>query len=304
MKTYLISIVLMATSCGKQPAQPADPVLVEHIVTPRQTDASLNTYNEPHYAYVHPQKTPRNRLLVFLPGTGAEPKNYRLLVQRAASMGYHAIGLMYPNEPAVNQLCAASGDVTSHSRARLEIIDGTDRHPGVQVNAANSIIQRLAKLIGYLHQQYPSEQWGQYLSGAMPVWERITVSGHSQGAGHAGVIGKHYPVQRVIMFSGMDFLTNGQIPDWVNNTTGKEKYFALHHEQDELLDITMVKKGWQFLGMGTPVDAAGPFNQVNTITTTLPPGAGFAGRYHNATVVDVFLPKNGGLDAAWNYLLQ
>lgn len=304
MKTLLIGLTLLAAGCNKQPAKPADGALTEHIVLPQQTDAALNTYNEPHYAYVHPQQTPRNRLLVFLPGTGAEPKNYRLFVQRAAAMGYHAIGLMYPNEPAINQLCAGSGDVTSHSRARLEIVDGTDRHPAVQVNAANSILQRLVKLIGYLHRQYPNEQWGQYLSGATPVWERITVAGHSQGAGHAGIMGKHYPVQRVIMFSGMDFLTNGQIPDWVNNTSGKEKYFALHHEQDELLDIAMVKKGWLSLGMGAPVDASGPLNQAKAITTTLAPGVNLAGKYHNATVVDVFLPKNGALDAAWNYLLQ
>ena len=301
MRTYLLLFILLSASCRKDPAPPGQ---LEHIVSPRQTDAAITTYTQPHYAYVNPSRPQRNKLLLFLPGTGAEPKNYRRILQHAANLGYHAIGLMYPNEPAINLLCAGSGDVSSHSRARLEIIDGMDRHPGIAVNAANSIIQRFVKLIIHLQRQYPGENWDQYIAGGAPVWEKLLFAGHSQGAGHAGVMGKQYAAHRVILFSGMDYLSDGQVPDWVDNTLRKERYFALHHEQDELLDIAMVKRGWLSLGMGAAVDAAGQYNGAQAISTGFAPALVLPGRYHNATAVDVYLPANGRLDAAWDYLLQ
>jgi pimeloyl-ACP methyl ester carboxylesterase len=298
MLKYLFLCCLLAAGCRKSPSTPG---VQEYTVTPSQTDAAINGFNNSHYAYIAADRTYADRLLVFLPGTGAEPKNYRAFAQHAANLGFHAVGLMYPNEPAINQVCAGSKDITAHSRARLEIIDGTDRHSAIQVNAANSIINRLVKLLTWLHQKHPSDNWGQYLDGSQPAWNRIIIAGHSQGGGHAGVIGKHYPVQRVILFSAIDFLSDGQIPDWVNNTAGHEKYYALHHTQDELLDFEMVKDGWEYLGMGAPQDASS-HNNAHALSTNANPAFPLPTKFHNMTVVDIFVPK-GKLDAAWTYLL-
>lgn len=299
MTKYLLLYCLMAMSCRKQADTPG---VLEYTVTPSQTDAAISHFNAPHHAFISGNRPPANALLVFLPGTGGEPKHYRLFAQHAADLGFHVINLMYPNEPAINQVCASSGDITAHSRARLEIIDGTDRHPEIQVDAANSIINRLAKMLAWLHSAHPDEKWGQYLNGAQPAWEKIIIAGHSQGAGHAGVIGKHYPVGRVIMFSGMDMLTNGQIPDWVNNTAGSEKYYALHHTQDELLNFNIVKQGWQALGMGAPQDAAASSLSAPALSTTATPASILPVRFHNMTAVDIYVPKNK-LNAAWTWLL-
>ena len=50
-------------------------------------------------------------------------------------------------------------------KVRREIITGVDTSPLVDVNAANSIVNRLEKLLSYLGAYYPKEGWGQYLSG-------------------------------------------------------------------------------------------------------------------------------------------
>ncbi|WP_341837474.1 hypothetical protein WJU16_06280 [Chitinophaga pollutisoli] len=295
---------LLTAACSKSPESPASPGLREHIVPPSTTHSSINTYNNPHYAYVVPDDKRRGQLLVFLPGTGAEPKNYRKFIRLAAEKGHHAIGLMYPNEPAINQFCATSGDVTAHSRARLEIIDGADRHPNVSVNADNSIIHRLTALLQYLHQNHPGENWAQFLANGQPAWEKICIAGHSQGAGHAGVMGKHYPLARVILFSGMDYLTNGQIPDWVTNTTRSNIYYALQHEKDELLDIQMVRTAWAHLAMGMPA-SADQFIPANgrALVTKATPALLLPARFHNMTVADVFVPVSIA-EQAWLHLLQ
>lgn len=304
MIRLLILSAFLVAACSKSPGLPTPPGLREYVVLPSATSTAISTYNEPHYAYIIPDDKRRNQLLVFLPGTGAEPKNYRKFIRLAASKGYHAIGLMYPNEPAINQICAGSGDVTSHSRARLEIIDGTDRHAGVNVNTGNSINQRLLSLLQYLHKAHPEENWAQYISSAQPAWEKIVMAGHSQGAGHAAVMGKTYPLHRAILFSGMDFLTNGLIPDWVQNTTRSDRFYALHHEQDELLDIDIVKNGWSHLAMGTPATADQPIAPASrALTTKAAPAILLPSRFHNMTVVDVYAPASI-TDNAWVHFLQ
>ena len=45
------------------------------------------------------------------------------------------------------------------------------------------------------------QNWGQFLSGGSIQWDHIIISGHSQGGGHAAVIGISNPVRRVLMFA-------------------------------------------------------------------------------------------------------
>ena len=73
---------------------------------------------------------------------------------------------------------------------RRRIIDGTDRSSLAAVNVANAIINRLAKLLMHLSQNYPSDTRGRFLNGGRPNRPLIAISGHSPGAGHAAVMGK------------------------------------------------------------------------------------------------------------------
>src|SRR3989449_235134 len=58
-------------------------------------------------------------------------------------------------------------------------VDGTDRSPFVDVTAANSIDNRLTKLLEYLAAQQPEEDWSRYLAHHKPKWSQIAISGHS-----------------------------------------------------------------------------------------------------------------------------
>src|SRR3989442_6311238 len=58
-------------------------------------------------------------------------------------------------------------------------VDGIDRSPFVDVTAANSIDNRLTKLLEYLAAQQPEEDWSRYLAHHKPKWSQIAISAHS-----------------------------------------------------------------------------------------------------------------------------
>jgi hypothetical protein len=309
-------VIYFITGCNKKSNAPSTPPdkTTEYFVAPSETDPSINIALENHFVSVKETGSLKNILFVFLPGSYSQPSKYKAIVRKAASMGYHSIGLMYPNLKPVNNICSPTNDTTCHRRARLEIIDGQDRHPEISVNQANSIVNRLTKLLIHLQKNYPDQNWQQFLSNGNPDWPRIIVSGHSQGAANADVMGKVYPVKKIIMFSVMDFLSNRKIPDWENMPANREKYFSLFNPSDELIDYTNAKNGWKALGMLnygeiTNVDSVNyPYSGSHTLITRITPVTSLSDKFHNSTVVDTFLTKdNSGnfvLDKVWEYLLS
>jgi hypothetical protein len=211
-------------------------------VTPKTTDPNIQTFNLRHYIVKSNQDT-MNTLVVFLPGTNRAPRDYLFITEQLALMGYHVIGLMYKTDPAINPICRTTDDETCHWRARMETIDGTDRHPSVSVDVTNSILNRLVKVLQYAINAHPNEGWEQFLVSGQLQWSRTIVSGHSQGASLSGIMGKEFPVKRVVMWSVIDFLDSGKIPNWVNSTTGKEKYYAFIHPKDEQVPFTRAQIG-------------------------------------------------------------
>lgn len=219
-------------------------------VAPSVTDANITTYTdatqqEVHICYTNTSVVPRNELLIFLPGSGGKPNGNDYFDQLAANLGYHVIGLMYPNSPSIGSLCDTNTDPDCYLKTRLEIIDGIDRTTLVNVNVANSIENRIIKCIKYLNTNYPSQNWGQYLDANDGiVWSKIAFAGHSQGGGHAALIAKYHQVARVLCFASPkdNYRTPtaanpqylGVIAPWINqdNLTPSEKYFTFTHSVD------------------------------------------------------------------------
>lgn len=324
MLAFLCCVFSVCTSCQKNISEPLTGEIVlseattavvtrEYLIAPKTTDPAITTALSNHFASVKEGTTLKNVLYVFLPGTYRNPTVCRATTRKAASLGYHSIGLMYDNLVAGNPLCRATGDITCHSRARREVIDGIDRHPSVHVNVPNSLINRLYKLLNYLKTKYPAQNWGQYILNGKPNWSKIIVAGHSQGGAIAGVIGRYYPVKKVIMFSMMDFLNNGKIPDWVKMTANKEKYYALTNSADELVPYPKVKLGWDAMGIsayGGRINVDWnpfPYSNSHTLITTITPASTGADKFHNSTGVDSYIPKNAAgkyiYDKAWEYLI-
>ena len=301
------------------PPTPAAPAMVEREIAPAATDPAIRTALEPHLAInPSPTATARGRLLVFLPGTGATPAVYRLIVRSGAAQGLHAIGLNYPNAEAVGELCSGSADPDCHGRVRGEILTGEDLSPLVSVSAPESIASRLARLLSALHAQFPAEGWGQYLAGGQPDWSRIRVAGHSQGGGHAGYIAKRHGVDRAIYFSspGDWDRTRREPARWVlePGITPAARQFGFTHLQDPLVTYATASTIWQALGLGafgspaTVDGASAPYGGSHQLVTDAAPNptAITASPFHGAPVVDAATPRTANgtplFEAVWTYL--
>lgn len=306
IKTYYLLLLFLPTLLFGQ---------TEHTVQPNTADPLSGAPNNYHFAYINKTITQKNKLFLFFPGTGAVPFNYKLIIQHAANLGYHAIGLTYPNSDAINSICQSSSDTTCHSRARLEVFDGTDRHSSINVDVNNCIERRTLKLLQYLNTAYPSENWSQYYSGSQILWNKVIVSGHSQGGGHAGLISKIKQVDRVVMFAAMDWISPlNRNADWItwNGPTAKNSYFGLTHQKDEYVNFNLIQTTWKNYGMNdfgslAFVDTSSdPYNHSHQLYTLLKP-ANDSTQYHGSVVADAYTPIQTGAPVfapVWTYMIE
>lgn len=263
---------------------------MERQMTASATQAGIADRFGPHVA-VAPLGAATGRLFVHLPGTGGKPPSTLLILRQAGSQGVHAVGLAYPNLPTVDSLCSASSDIDCYAKVRLEIIDGTDRTPLVAINRTNSIENRLVAVLAALAAQFPAEGWGQFLAAGAPRWDRIAISGHSQGGGHAAMMARDRTMARVCMFgSPKDTSSFFNAPAaWQSDphVTPADRYYGFNHQQDSQA-ITL--RNWAALGLGAlgaPVSvdgAAPPYGGSHQLTTNAVPSS--AGEYHGSVVVD------------------
>ncbi|MFN7829560.1 MAG: BPSS1187 family protein [Acidobacteriota bacterium] len=291
------------------------------FVLPRETDAQIDTDLEEHYVAYNPSVVPRNQLFVFLPGTGAVPRNYQEISNLAADLGYHVVNLNYPNSQAVGTLCGGlNADLDCYGRVRLEIIDGADRTPLVSVNRANSIENRLSRLLLYLHARRPADGWGQYLSPDNGLkWTVMVVGGHSQGGGHAGILGRYRPLSRVIMLAAMDFNTRANaLANWIAqpattpNATPADRFFGFAHQRDELINYAILStRAWPAYGMNSYGEIVNvdqtppPYANSHSLNSNLDIPGGF---FHSGIVADPRLVRQPDgtpvYRPVWEYLLD
>ncbi len=294
--------------------------LVPRIIAPQVTDPDIdwvpavNPQFNHHYVWLDPSLPSNDKLFVFMPGTGARPRGYQLIPLEAARLGYHVIGLMYQNNVAVVDLCTGSPDPDCSGNVRMEIIDGVDRSTLVEVNPANSIDNRLTKLLLYLDAQYPDEEWSRFLKHGAPKWSQIVVSGHSQGAGQAALIGTIRHVHRVVMFSGPPDARVPEEPDaWVSiGETPASKYFELLHQRDHLAPGILANvRAFGLERFGDPVApelGQPPYGGSHVLITDLAPQGGYGTpNPHRSSSLDMWTPLSPDgtplLRDAWRYML-
>jgi hypothetical protein len=288
------------------PPPPPPPAVVstERDIVPALTNAALTDNLSAHFAINPVSATAKGRLFVMLPGTGAVPRFYRLVVRAGAARGYHSIGLTYPNDETVGGICAGSTRPDCAGEVRREIITGNDISNLVTITAANSITGRLVSLLTYMQSTYPNEGWGQYLVNGQPNWSAITMAGHSQGSGHAAYMAKLYTLDRMVMFSGPSDTGNGtgSPAPWISlpNATPPSRQYGFTHQGDELVPLVLVTFNWGQLGLGAfgaPVSvdgSAAPYGDRRQLTTSIPiplsPLSPATAPQHGGTVVDVVTP--------------
>jgi hypothetical protein len=290
------------------------------LFLPSATDPAITQFNNSHYSVVDPANTNQGRLVLFLPGTGATPALYRAFPTNAASLGFHALGLMYPNGDAINSLCAqfAPLDADAAGNARLEVIDGTNRVSFLTVDRTNCIENRLLKALQYLQANYPTRGWGQFYSNNTVLWNKLIVCGHSQGGGMAAMLAKTRSVNRCIVFTDMDWWVAGNRPyNWMSaaSQTPADRWYLFAHERDQFLDFGEM----QASAAALDVTRYGAYVRVETsaaptsgnrhfLSTNLEPSTNQPTSYHGCPVVDAATPLQADgatpvFKPVWDYLL-
>ena len=201
----IVFLILIMLSCNKEDDETEAPIIdaqnVSLLVAPIQTDVNFLSTEKEHYV-VRNNQIHLNKLLLFIGGSFSTPENYNIVCDYSATIGLDVISLSYPNNIPAATL-GSSSDQFVFDNYRDEICFGNPVSDAVDVNTLNSIQTRAIKLLEYLHLEYPDQNWNQYLTASNTLrWNKIIVSGHSQGSGHACYLGKKNLVDRVVMFSG------------------------------------------------------------------------------------------------------
>jgi hypothetical protein len=296
------------------PPPPPSGALLVREVSPTATNQALTQFLSPYQVVVpNSENAVQVRLFVFLPGTGIPPSAYRQFLRYGAERGWHTVGLSYPNTTAVRDTCRGSPDIDCEGKVRRETLTGEDVSPLVQVERHDSILRRLESLLKYLEATYPAEGWSQYTTSGQINWSRLTMAGHSQGAGHAAYLGKMHGLDRIVMFAGpSDLGTGGDMsPRWLAspNITPASLYYGFIHADDAAVPFSVADSNWIGLGLGefgpvVNVDSVGwPYGNSRRLVTRVQTSSR---DYHGAIVIDgagpVDTQGHSQYWPVWNYL--
>lgn len=301
----LVVPIFIFFSCNKKNETVPDNTVAQNIsvlVQPNQTDANYLSSDQAHYV-VRNTKTHSGKLLLFIGGSFSAPKDYNDVCDHGATIGLDVISISYPNNVGTAPL-GASADPLIFDNYRDEICFGNQVSNVVDVNTLNCIVTRTTKLLQFLRTTYPDQNWGQYLTTNNTLqWNKIIVSGHSQGSGHACYLGKKFLTDRVVMFSGPnDYHTfYNAAGNWlsISGLTPITKHFSLLHTQDEVVSFANQVANSRALGLLSATEnplladnLIAPFGNANCLSLNIP-----ALSFHSSTI-----GKNTKLPAIWTYL--
>lgn len=282
-------------------------------VKPSDTDPLITTFNtDSNYVYLNTSVAAKNILVVHLPGSYGEPKRATLFGTLAADLGFHSIGLMYPNIPTVGSICTSSSDAYCYENVRREIIEGVDYSSSISIGANEGILSRVKKLLIYLNTNFPTENWGQYLDiNNDIIFNKVIFSGHSQGGGHAALIGKYHPIKRAVCFSSPKDWSNyfNSPPIWLSPSgwlTSPSNIYCFNHTLDEHTRQLEIWDSLDIDNFGTPINVdinPSPYSNTRQLTTSYSVPVGDE---HASTIQDNKTPKVSGIPVfipVWTYML-
>jgi len=241
--TLAVAFVVSAIAAPTVSAQvTASDSLVKYWIDPAATDSSIKRFDYPQYVVFERRVKASAPLLVFLPGTDGRPANTTDFANAAARQGYRAIGLSYNDVPAVAQLCPRDPDPRCADKVRQKRIFGDDVTRLIDDRKEESIVNRLVKLIETLQREHPDDRWDVYLENGKPKWDRIAVSGLSQGAAMAAYIAQKNQVARVVLFSSPwdNYGRQQTLSHWVTlgaGATPSDRWYASYHRSEPMAPV-------------------------------------------------------------------
>jgi hypothetical protein len=306
--TLLLALNISAQGCDENQ-------LIIELTWAVQTDPNIDGNLARHHSFYNPDCTPKNVLLVHLVGTYDNPSSTISFPSLAANNGFHVVSLQYPNDTSAQVACSASADVDCHYKFRKEIIEGVDYSTEIHVDSVNSITNRLLRLLQYRHANNPTQGWDQYYTGNNLNWGSMMFSGHSQGGGHAAVIGIDHAVQRIIMFASPNDYSNTytQVAPWtlLPHATADSAYYSFNNINDMVAEYNWQYTSANNFGEGAFGDSLRvdintcPYNYVHNLYTTIDSTGLLAD--HGLVVSDTHTPIDGFgnpvFKDVWAYML-
>ena len=275
---------LLAALVAVLPGAASAQRLTVHQVQPSAADPGVKAFDDPSIALIDGKVAADAPLAVFLSGTGGKPANTTAILQVIAGQGYRTLGLSYDDTPAVVQVCPRDPDPDCSAKFReMRVTGGGPGAPGIANPPAEAIVPRLVAALRSLDAAAPAEGWGQYLAdGGTVRWDRIVVSGLSQGAGMAAFIAKRHPVRRVVLFSSpWEFTGRDRRPaPWLSDgsATPPARWFAEYNRRE--LTVPLIRAAYAALAI--------PPANIRVFGLDLPPGVSSANPnpYHGITIRD------------------
>jgi len=286
------------------------------FIAPEKTDTGILSIQETQHYMARPVMpvSGNNKLMILLPGTKGKPRNFLRICDEAARMGYHVLALVYPNTWNFRKLCQESTDDACYENIRREIILGEDVSAHVEVKQANSIVNRIRATLQYGHENDREGKWNSFLNAEnLPEWNSIVIVGHSQGAGHAALIGKMYRTQRIIMISGPnDFYSGQQTPaSWLSlpSLTPLHAYYMFLHKYDNSIPYSEQILQAKALGLTVPGTIFEMDSNIKPGSRLIIAGLDAGSPYtHLSLAVDSYTPTDDQHRPvylpAWRYLLR
>lgn len=205
------------------------------VFSPAAAGASALGQNATRLNYaLEPSSSARGTLVVLLNGSGSFPAQLtidpnRNLFTAALQSGNHVLAVAYRSDVSLIAMCSTRPDCYGPSRRTMitgVFAAGSDSSLA-NIREDEGIISRIDQALRALAIARPQGGWDAFIGNAAAAtaseriaWQRIIVSGHSQGGGHAAYIGKLFPLIRVVQFSSTCDAAAGVPAPWTDAGSG------------------------------------------------------------------------------------
>ena len=205
------------------------------MFSPASAGASAAGQNATGLSYaVEPAGPASGTLVLLLNGSGGSPGEMvfdpgRNLFTAAAESGHHVLALAYRSDLAVAEMCGPRPECYAPTRStQLTGVFQTGADGSLaDIREDEGVIPRLDQALRALHTTRPDAGWSAFIGNATAsaaadriAWQRVIVSGHSQGGGHAAYLGKLFAVVRVVQFSSTCDAPAGVPAPWTAAASG------------------------------------------------------------------------------------
>lgn len=262
MRSVLLSVSMGSILSQSLATSPTECINTWRFVSP--SDAGITNVNatnryQPHFVTAHPTTSETDILRVFLPGTGGTPAGSEYLLKSIAGCSRPTIGLSYNFIPFAdaqrNEICSnatSTDDALSECLSRQHSDSLFGSQPGINglwpaVAQEDSVQGRLTQLLKYLGKWYSNEGWERFMDGDLPRWDRIMMSGHSQGAGHTGYLAQTTALAGAVLLSGPqdECINCAAGPDnlWLSQPWATKHVKAAAHINESASDV--IQANWR-----------------------------------------------------------